>query len=104
MPLQDFITGPANNATHGYFGVDTVTGEGYAFATDAWADAPEEPVGNHCIDSWTLAPVKVPIAGAWGRGRRAGACAVQGRGCWVRISRGGGRQGPCLAALLCDRP
>jgi hypothetical protein len=48
---------------YGYFGVDEVTGEGYALATDAWADAPEEPVNNHCIDSWTLAPVTVPIAG-----------------------------------------
>ena len=62
-PRQDFITGPANDATFGYFGVDHVTGEGYAFATDTWADAPEEPTDNHCVDTWTTAPVTVPIAG-----------------------------------------
>lgn len=104
---QDFITGPANAATNGYFGVDYVTGEGestaaggavgcslahlqrqlrlrlthvrqfkhcgapsppspptgYAFATNAWAPAPELPSDNHCVDSWTNAPVRVPISG-----------------------------------------
>lgn len=43
--------------------MDHVTGEGYALATDAWADSPEEPVDGHCIDSWTGAPVTVPIGG-----------------------------------------
>ena len=62
-PTQNFITGPASAATYGYFGVDQVTGAGYAFATDAWADAPEEPVDGHCIDTWTMAPVGVPISG-----------------------------------------
>lgn len=62
-PDQDFITGPANAATFGYFGVDHVTGEGYAIAADAWADSPEEPAGGHCIDSWTGAPVAVPVGG-----------------------------------------
>ena len=61
--MQDFITGPANAATYGYFGVDSVTGEGYAIETDAWADGPEEPVGGHCIDSWTGAQVSVPVGG-----------------------------------------
>jgi hypothetical protein len=49
---------------YGDFAVDLVTGEGYAFATDTWADAPEEPAGGgHCVDTWTLAPVSVPVAG-----------------------------------------
>lgn len=60
---QDFITGPANAATYGYFGIDYVTGDGYALATNAWAHAPEEPVDNHCVDTWTTVPVKVPISG-----------------------------------------
>jgi hypothetical protein len=63
LPPQDFITGPSNAATYGHFGVDQITGTGYALATDAWADAPEEPVEGHCIDSWTMLPVTVPIAG-----------------------------------------
>jgi hypothetical protein len=62
-PTQDYITGPRDADTWGYFGIDEVTGEGYALSTDAWADAPEEPVDGHCIDSWTLAPVGVPVAG-----------------------------------------
>ena len=60
---QDFITGPANAATYGHFGVDQITGDGYALATDAWADAPEEPVDHHCVDTWTNVPVKVPVSG-----------------------------------------
>lgn len=60
---QDFITGPASGAADGYFGVEYVTGPGHAHATDAWADAPDEPKQGHCIDTWTLAPVTVPIAG-----------------------------------------
>ncbi|KAI8463993.1 MAG: hypothetical protein J3K34DRAFT_129482 [Monoraphidium minutum] len=62
-PYKDYITGPAHAATYGYFGVDHVTGSGYAIATDAWAAAPEEPVDNHCIDTWTTAPVLVPVGG-----------------------------------------
>jgi hypothetical protein len=61
--LQDFITGPANAATYGYFGIDKITGDGLALATDAWADSPEEPVENHCVDTWTTIPVGVPISG-----------------------------------------
>ena len=60
---QDFITGPASAATYGYFGIDKITGPGYAFATDAWVDAPEEPIDAHCIDSWTMIPVTVPVSG-----------------------------------------
>jgi hypothetical protein len=60
---QDFVTGPANGATYGYFAVDHATGEGYALATDTWADSPEEPAAEHCVDTWTLAPVKVPVGG-----------------------------------------
>lgn len=81
---QDFITGPANDSTNGYFGVDVVTGEGYAFATDAWADAPKEPTDGHCIDSWTLAPVKVPIAGA-ALGRLGLGCCVGRRPRLLRL-------------------
>jgi len=60
---KDFITGPSKEATYGYFGVDQVTGNGYAMSTDTWADAPEEPVDGHCIDTWTMIPVTVPVAG-----------------------------------------
>jgi len=32
-------------------------------ATDTWAHSPEEPQEGHCVDTWTLAPVTVPVAG-----------------------------------------
>jgi hypothetical protein len=60
---QDFITGPSQFSTYGYFGVDQVTGEGYSLASNAWADSPEQPTGNHCIDTWTTAPISVPVSG-----------------------------------------
>lgn len=59
---QDLISGPANHATYGYWAVESITGTGQVHATDAWADAPSEN-GPHCVDSWTLAPVRVPVAG-----------------------------------------
>ena len=63
LHTQDFVTGPSKTTPYGEFAIDLVTGEGYAFATDTWANAPGEPVDDHCVDTWTLAPIAVPIAG-----------------------------------------
>jgi hypothetical protein len=34
-----------------------------AVLTNAWACAEEKPLVDHCIDSWTDIPLKVPVAG-----------------------------------------
>ncbi|KAF6261861.1 hypothetical protein COO60DRAFT_711727 [Scenedesmus sp. NREL 46B-D3] len=64
---QDFVTGPPDAGsvvTHGTFGVENVTGPGHFVATGAWKGSSENHNGEvNCLDSWTLLPVKIPVAG-----------------------------------------